>query len=74
MTRRWPIPGGAAVTGWADSSKTLQSAAGRIAHDRRTAFGIRARFVPDDLACCHEIQRGEAMPGGSPSLSRPGSG
>jgi ketosteroid isomerase-like protein len=61
-------PWGPAVTGWADVSKTLEAAAARFRHGHLTAFDIITTFVSDDLACHHEIERGEAMLGGHPEL------
>lgn len=56
-------PWGPAVTGWADVSETLEAAAARFRNGRLSAFDILSRFVSDDLACFHEIERGEAMLG-----------
>lgn len=57
-------PWGPAVTGWADVSATLEAAAARFRNGRLSAFDILSRFVSDELACFHEIERGEAMFGG----------
>lgn len=57
-------PWGPAVTGWADVSGTLEAAAGRFRNGRLSALDILSKFVSDDLACYHEIERGEAMLGG----------
>jgi ketosteroid isomerase-like protein len=57
-------PWGPAVTGWADVSRTLEAAAARFGGGRFTAFDVLSRFVSGDLACYHEIERGEAMLGG----------
>lgn len=57
-------PWGPAVTGWADVSKTLEAAAARFRQGRLAAFDVLTKFVSDDLACYHEIERGEAMLGG----------
>lgn len=59
-------PWGPTVTGWAGVSKTLEAAAARFRHGRVRTFDILTRFVSDDLACHHEIERGEAMLGGRP--------
>lgn len=56
-------PWGPAVTGWTDVSETLEAAAARFRNGRLSAFDILSRFVSDDLACFHEIERGEAMLG-----------
>jgi ketosteroid isomerase-like protein len=61
-------PWGPAVTGWADVSKTLEAAAARFRQGHLSAFGILTKFVSDDLACYHEIERGEAMLGGRSEL------
>jgi ketosteroid isomerase-like protein len=57
-------PWGPAVTGWAHVSGTLEAAAARFRNGRVSAFGVLSRVVSDDLACYHEIERGEAMFGG----------
>jgi ketosteroid isomerase-like protein len=57
-------PWGPAVTGWADVSATLEAAAARFRHGHLSAFEVLSRLVSDDLACYHEIERGEAMLGG----------
>ena len=57
-------PWGPAVTGWADVSGTLEAAAARFRNGRLSSVEILSRFVSDDLACYHEIERGEAMLGG----------
>jgi len=57
-------PWGPAVTGWADVSGTLEAAAARFRNGRLSEFGVLSRLVSDDLACYHEIERGEAMLGG----------
>jgi ketosteroid isomerase-like protein len=57
-------PWGPAVTGWADVSATLEAAAARFRHGHLAAFDVLSRFVSDDLACYHEIERGEAVLGG----------
>jgi ketosteroid isomerase-like protein len=57
-------PWGPAVTGWADVSATLEAAAARFRSGQLTAFDILSSFVSDNLACSHEIERGEAMLGG----------
>jgi len=59
-------PWGPAVRGWADVSGTLEATAARFRDGRLTAFDILSRFVADDLACHHEIERGEAKLGGRP--------
>ncbi len=57
-------PWGPAVTGWADVSETLVVAAARFRGGQLAAFELLSRFVSDELACYHEIERGEAMFGG----------
>lgn len=57
-------PWGPAVTGWADVSATLEAAAARFRNGKLFALDVLTRFVSDDLACYHEIERGEAMLGG----------
>ncbi len=54
-------PWGPAVTGWADVSKTLDAATARFRNGHLAAFDILTKFVSDDLACYHEIERGEAV-------------
>jgi ketosteroid isomerase-like protein len=61
-------PWGPAVTGWADVSTTLEAAAARFRNGHVAAFEILTKFVSDDLACYHEIERGEAMLGGRSEL------
>jgi len=61
-------PWGPAVTGWADVSKTLDAAAARFRNGHLAAFDTLTKFVSDDLACYHEIERGEAMLGGRSEL------
>jgi ketosteroid isomerase-like protein len=61
-------PWGPAVTGWADVSKSLDAAAARFRNGHLAAFDILTKFVSDDLACYHEIERGEAMLGGGSEL------
>jgi ketosteroid isomerase-like protein len=61
-------PWGPAVTGWAEVSKTLEAAAARFRHGHLTAFDVLTKFVSDDLACYHEIERGQAMLGGRSEL------
>jgi ketosteroid isomerase-like protein len=61
-------PWGPAVTGWADVRNTLEAAAARFRHGHLTAFDILTKFVSDDLACHHEVERGEAMLGGRSEL------
>jgi ketosteroid isomerase-like protein len=61
-------PWGPAVTGWADVRKTLEAAAARFRHGHLTAFDMLTTFVSDDLACYHEIERGEAVLGGRSEL------
>jgi len=56
-------PWGPAVTGWADVSATLEAAAARFRNGRLSAFDVLSRLVSDDLACFHEIERGEATIG-----------
>jgi ketosteroid isomerase-like protein len=56
-------PWGPAVTGWADVSGTLEAAAARFRDGRLSTFNL-SRFVEPDLACFHEIERGEAKIGG----------
>jgi ketosteroid isomerase-like protein len=60
-------PWGPAVTGWADVSKTLEAAAARFRDGRLFAFNLTT-FVATDLACFHEIERGEARIGGRSGL------
>jgi ketosteroid isomerase-like protein len=60
-------PWGPAVTGWADVSKTLEAAAARFRDGRLSAFNLTT-FVATDLACFHEIERGEARIGGRSEL------
>lgn len=57
-------PWGPAVTGWADVSETLDAAAARFRDGHLSAVDVLSRFVSDDLACYHEIERGEARLGG----------
>ena len=57
-------PWGPAVTGWADVSATLEAAADRFRNGHLSTFDVLSRFASDDLACYHEIERGEAMFGG----------
>ena len=59
-------PWGPAVTGWPDVRTTLEAAAARFRHGHLTAVDILTTFVSDDLACHHEVERGEAMLGGRP--------
>ncbi len=61
-------PWGPAVTGWAAVSATLETAAARFRNGHLSAYDILSRFVSEDLACFHEIERGEAMLGGSSEL------
>jgi ketosteroid isomerase-like protein len=61
-------PWGPAVTGWADVSKALDAAAARFRNGCLAAFDILTKFASDDLACYHEIERGEAMLGGRSEL------
>jgi ketosteroid isomerase-like protein len=61
-------PWGPSVTGWADVSRTLEAAAARFRNGQMHEFDILTKFVSDDLACCHEIERGEAMIGGRSEL------
>jgi ketosteroid isomerase-like protein len=56
-------PWGPAVTGWADVSRTLEAAADRFRDGHLSAFNL-TKFVAPDLACLHEIERGEARIGG----------
>lgn len=60
-------PWGPAVTGWPDVRKTLEAAAARFRQGHLT-FDILTTFVSDDLACHHEVERGEAMLGGCSEL------
>lgn len=60
-------PWGPAVTGWADVSKTLEAAASRFRDGRLSASNL-TKFVAPDLACFHEIERGEARIGGRSEL------
>ncbi|PVG82439.1 DUF4440 domain-containing protein [Nocardioides gansuensis] len=57
-------PWGPAVTGWADVSRTLEAAAARWRNGRVSAFDVLTRFISEDLACYHEIERGEGILGG----------
>lgn len=57
-------PWGPAITGWADVSGTLEAAAARFRKGQLAATDVVSRFVSDDLACYHEIERGAAMLGG----------
>jgi ketosteroid isomerase-like protein len=59
-------PWGPAVTGWPDVRTTLEAAAARFRHGHLTAVDTLTTFVSDDLACHHEVERGEAMLGGRP--------
>jgi ketosteroid isomerase-like protein len=61
-------PWGPPVTGWPDVRKMIEAAAARFRHGHLTAFDILTQFVSDDLACHHEIERGEAMLGGRSEL------
>jgi len=61
-------PWGPAATGWADVSRTLEAAAARFRNGHLSAFDILTKFVSNDLACYHEIERGEAMLGGRSEL------
>jgi ketosteroid isomerase-like protein len=56
-------PWGPAVTGWADVSTTLEAAAARFRDGRLSTFNL-TKLVAPDLACFHEIERGEARIGG----------
>lgn len=56
------------MTGWADVSRTLEAAATRFRNGHVTVFDTLTKFVSDDLACYHEIERGEAMLGGRSEL------
>ena len=61
-------PWGPAVTGWVDVSRTLEAAAGHFRGGRLSAFDVLTKFVAPDLACFHEIERGEARIGGRSEL------
>jgi len=61
-------PWGPAVIGWPEVSRTLEAAAARFRHGHMTGVDILTTFVSDDLACHHEIERGEAMLGGRSEL------
>jgi ketosteroid isomerase-like protein len=61
-------PWGPAVTGWADVSGTLEATAARFRNGHLSAFDMLTTLVSDDLACYHEIERGEAMLGGRSEL------
>jgi ketosteroid isomerase-like protein len=61
-------PWGPAVTGWADVSRTLEAAAAHFREGHLSAFDILTKFVSNDLACHHEIERGSAMLGGRSEL------
>lgn len=54
-------PWGPAVTGWAEVSSTLEAAAARFRNGQLSAFDVLSRFFSDELACYHEIERGEAV-------------
>lgn len=57
-------PWGPAVTGWADVSRTLEAAAARFQNGHLSTVDVLSTFLSDDLACYHEIERGEALLGG----------
>jgi ketosteroid isomerase-like protein len=61
-------PWGPAATGWPEVSSTLEAAAARFRNGRVSAFDVRTEFVSDDVAWCHEVERGEAMFGGRSEL------
>ena len=56
-------PWGPAVTGWADVSGTLETAAARFRNGHLSAPEVLSRFVSDDLACYHVVERGRAILG-----------
>ena len=60
-------PWGPAVTGWADVSRTLQAAAARF-RGGQLAYDVLMRVVANDVACYHEVERGEARLGGRPEF------
>lgn len=61
-------PWGPAATGWPEVSSTLEAAAGRFRSGHVSAFDVRSEFVSEDVAWCHEVERGEAMFGGRSEL------
>jgi len=61
-------PWGPAVTGWADVSRTLDAAAARFRNGQLSAVDVLTRFVSEDLACYHEIERGQAILGARSEL------
>lgn len=61
-------PWGPAVTGWAAVSWTLEDAARRFRNGHLSAFDVRADFVSENVAWCHEVERGQAMLGGRSEL------
>ncbi len=61
-------PWGPAVTGWPEVSRTLEAAATRFRNGHVSAFDARSRFVSQDFAWCHEVERGQAMLGGRSEL------
>ena len=61
-------PWGPAATGWTEVSQTLEAAAGRFRRGHVSAYDMRSQFVAEDVAWCHEVERGQAMLGGRSEL------
>ena len=61
-------PWGPSATGWPEVSRTLEAAAARFRSGHLSAFDARSEFVSEDVAWCHEVERGQAMLGGRSEL------
>ncbi len=46
----------------------MEAAAARFRNGHLSGFDVLTRFVSNELACYHEIERGEAMLGGRSEL------